>query len=270
MDPLFPPPERLCAAARGALAAGRSTDLCARKCCGDADEAGPDGCSPEALAGIPGCSNGGACPTYCASPAPVDCSSLKVLARNAIKDRVRLTPTFDPLTRKANNMIVANIDEANADDMEKIRAAYPGLRADDLRYHQLARCRSDLPGDDGEDVYVGRGELRGVFGYQPAPALLADEEGRPWVGEVFPAAMTERVPVGVDRFVSPDTAIVLALLFFALVIVALVSSVARTRRDEAARTDTVAAWKRMVPLYEAEGRDMSDYRAAFGMGPAAQ
>lgn len=272
------PPPALCRFARGALGANRYFYTCDRRCCRDpaalaanpalagSPGSGPDGCDPAALAlDTPKCPNRGACPDYCATAVPTDCAATKVLTRNAMRSQATIRPAFSAVGREVRRKTIATLAGANAAELGPLQEKYPGAPLADVAFHDLTRCLSDEPSPSGKVGYIGRAELAGVLGYRPRPAFGVDGSGAPLLAGVFPAKVTDLVPVSVDRFVGPDLAVVLFVLFLALVAVALVVSVRRTQAKKARQQGVVATWKGMVPLYEAEGRDMGAYRRAFGM-----
>ncbi len=169
-----------------------------------------------------------------ASP-PAGCS---VLTRASDADALFYYTYGGPLAgaarAEAADLIRGDVAAAEA----RIRAAYgPGAPAD-LSWYDLTLCLwnpEGLPGGLYQRKYFGRRDLEGL-GYKPAPILGgAALEGR------LPPALTDAVPVWLDRAVNPDLAVVLVFLLLLLVFAGLLRAAYRSEKGRAPQGEALAS-----------------------------
>lgn len=149
----------------------------------------------------------------CAGPNPPgECSVTDLATRRDIYTQTKYAPEnlLTAGARLVREKELSVLRRGIEDDAAKVRAALGPGAPTDVSWGDFTAClwnASGAPGGGRLAKYFGRQDLE-AMGYQPRPALGGSAlEGR------LPAAVTDRVPVGLDRALNPDLAVVVVLAF---------------------------------------------------------
>ena len=154
---------------------------------------------------------GGACASK--NPPP-GCAVTDLATKKDIYFRTQFEPknAFTAAGRLVRRRELAVIRSDISDDVAKVRRAYGA--APDIAWNDFTSCLWDpsgLPGGPHGNIYFGRDDLSSL-GYQPRPVLSAK-----FLEKRVPAALTNQIPVYLDRVLSPELAVV--VIFVLLVVI---------------------------------------------------
>lgn len=166
-----------------------------------------------------------------ASPPPPACLVLDLASKRDLYFQAKYTPAnfLTPQVREKELAVLANdiaVDVAALESRYGAAAPVGGVT-----WRALPGCLwspAGGPGGPNRNTHFERDDLT-ALGYQPQPAL-----GGAALAGRLPAALTQAVPVGLDRVLNPDLAVVVIFVLLAALLAALLLRARRQQKRAAA------------------------------------
>ncbi len=220
--------------------------------------------------------------------APPKCSVFHVAKLQDTKFKWKYT--LDPLKAQKLSQIDKDIEK----DAITLKLIYGiELSPEDLEWWKMQRClinkKTGAKGGQFANKYLERQDLE-LLGYSPTPIIGGD-----FMFTALPDKVLRTIPVAWDRFLNPAMMIffliILLCVIFGIFYVLVRNTLRRKQKSkqhqmeikrfikekeqdpyihtsfESWPADPNKEWKDLIPVYEAQGYCMADYRKKLGMPP---
>jgi hypothetical protein len=228
---------------------------------------------------------------------PIACSVFNLASHRDVEFQWQYDPTslFSDTQRKLREKKLADIEGDIQKDEELLQTQYGAAApVDQISWWRMQRCLmspNGQPGGNFKHKYVGRQDME-TAGYTPYPLF----GGSMFEGDI-PAQISNALPVYVDRIINSDLMIIIIFVLLVAIFAILIYKAYEWDQGEPAReaavkaaqlvkdeskdpyrgtsfkswpTDPNEKWKTLIPVYEAQGYCMKDYRKKLNMQPGPE